>query len=238
MTQTANPTQNPAADNDLPGTMIQVLRTFLMNTDDMLPVKVLNFDRKTNRANVEHQIVMVETDGKEVERGTVINIPTLFLGGGGYSITWNLQEGDKGWIKASDRDISNFLNGYKVSAPESKRIHAFENGIFIPDVMEGLTEIPEEDLGAFVISNRDFSQKISISSDRLRIEHDILIETKGNVNLGVNATEGIARVGDDVKMTFGVGVFGSTASGIQIPEIETVLTTAVINSGSVINKAE
>lgn len=234
----ANPTLNPSADNDLPSTMVQVLRTFLMGVDDMLPVKVVSYDRANNRATVEHQILQVETNGDEIKRGTIISIPVLFLGGGGFSISFGLNTGDKGWIKASDRDLANFLESYDEQPPETKRIHAFENGIFIPDVMESLTTLAEEDLEAYLVSNDDGTQKISMSADRIKLKHNVLIVTEGPVKLGTGATQGIARVDDTTEMTFEVGTFGATASGIQIPAVQTIVSAGIITSGSTINKAE
>jgi len=234
----AQPTQNPAADNDLPSTMVQVLRTFLMGVDDMLPVKVISYDRANNRATVEHQILQVETNGTKIKRGTIISTPALFLGGGGFSISFGIKPGDKGWIKASDRDLANFLESYDEQPPETKRIHAFENGIFIPDVMEALTTLADEDLEAFLISNDDGTQKISMSAERIKLKHDVLIVTEGPVKLGVNATKGIARIDDGTKMTFEIGTFGATVSGVQIPAVQTIVSAGIITSGSIINKAE
>ena len=231
------PTANPANDNDLPGTMLEVLRAFLMNVDDMLPVEVVSYDRATNRATVKHFIQSVETGGDNKDKASIISCPTLYLGSGGFSITFNISEGNKGWIKASDRDLSAFLEAYDKQPPESARIHVFDNGIFIPDVMEALN-VAAEDETAMLISNDDGSTKISLSAARLKIKHGTLIVHEGKTNLGTGSVKAIARVGDECEMTFATGVFGATASGIQIPASETTLTTCLVNTGSVNNFAD
>lgn len=157
----APPSRNPANDDNMTGMLREVLRKTLQNTDDLLPAKVQVYDRATNRARVTPLIEVVTTQGERVQRADIPSIPVLLLGGGGFFLSFHLPAGSLGWIKASDRDISLFLQSYTQHAPNTRRLHSFEDAVFIPDVMTGYT-IAEEDNEAFVLQNLDGTVRISM----------------------------------------------------------------------------
>jgi hypothetical protein len=78
---------------------------------------------------------MVTTDKRRISRSNIASIPVLQLGGGGFVLSFPINSGDLGWVKASDRDISLFLDSYAETAPNTQRKHSFEDALFIPDVM-------------------------------------------------------------------------------------------------------
>ena len=119
----ANPSQDPADNDTLLGALRLVLRKFLAQTDDMLPAKVIAYDRATNRANVQPMVQMVTTDGQKISRAQVVSVPVLNIGGGGFVLSFPIAAGDLGWIKASDRDISLFLQSYSEAHPNTGRMH-------------------------------------------------------------------------------------------------------------------
>ena len=161
MVVNARPSRNPANDDTMVGMLREVLRKTLQNTDDMLPAKVQVYDRATNRARVTPLIEVVTTEGERVQRADIPSIPVMLLGGGGFFLSFHLPAGSLGWIKASDRDISLFLQSYTQHAPNTRRLHSFEDALFIPDVMTGYT-IAQEDNEAFVLQNLDGTVRISM----------------------------------------------------------------------------
>lgn len=183
--------RNPANDDSLPGAMRIVLQKYGQATDDMLPVRVVAYDRAANRARVEHQIDMITTSGERISRGQVASIPVLALGGGGFFINFHLPEGALGWIKASDRDISLFLQNYQKSPPNDGRIHDFSSGLLIPDVMTGYTIDPEDEQ-AMVIQNLDGSVKLSFKESEIKARVggvDVLTLTDSAATFGVNIVD-------------------------------------------------
>ena len=168
MVDNARPSRDPANDDSLTGLFRIVLRKFLQQTDDMLPVSVVAYDRARNRVRVKHQIQQVTTEGNLIERAQIASVPVLALGGGSFLVNFNLPAGSLGWIKSCDRDISLFLQGYNQSPPNDKRIHDFSSGVFIPDVMHGYT-IDSEDEQAMVIQNLAGSVKISLNDARIKM---------------------------------------------------------------------
>jgi hypothetical protein len=129
------PSLNPASRGDFAGIVRFILTKWLQKTDDMLPATIVSYNRITNRAVVQPTISIVDTNNKLIQRGVISSMPVLQLGGGGFVLSCPLNPGDLGWIKASDRDISLFLQFLKNSPPNTGRLHSFEDSMFIPDTM-------------------------------------------------------------------------------------------------------
>ena len=162
------PSRNPSDDGTILGALRQALRKNTQGIDDMLPARVLSFNRTTNRVRVQPQIKIVTTDGSVIGRAPIASVPVMNIGGGGCILSFNLQAGDLGWIKANDRDISLFLQRYVEAEPNTARLHSFADAVFIPDVMTGWT-IPGEESGRAVLQTLDGTTRISIGTGRIRL---------------------------------------------------------------------
>lgn len=166
--QYSTPSRNPANNDTLVGVLNVAMQKRIQYTDDMLPARVIKYDREANRVQVQPMIRMVNTRGQQIARGQVASLPVLQLGGGGFILSFPLNPGDLGWIKANDRDISLFLRGYAESAPNTKRMHSFSDALFIPDVMTGYS-ISGEDSANAVLQNLDGSVKIALFENKIKI---------------------------------------------------------------------
>lgn len=175
----AKPSRDPANDDSIVGMLRQVLDKTAQNTDDMLPARVIAFNRETNRVQVQPMIHVVTTNGENVPRAQIIDIPVVQIGGGGFVLLFPLKTGDFGWIKASDRDISLFLQSWQESPPNTFRKHSFSDAVFIPDVMRGWT-LTGEDADRAVLQSLDGNTRISIGAD------DIIL-TAGAASLTIAA---------------------------------------------------
>lgn len=175
------PNINPANNGTLVGTIQFAYEQMLKNTDGMLPGKVLTYDRETNRAQVQLLITLITTNGEQVARPTIANLPVLILGGGGFTLSFPLNVGDLGWVMANDRDISLFLQTYAQAQPNTGRIKNFSDGLFIPDVMrsynvtennEGYVTLQSTDGKASVSMgvNSGGGTEVNITGDRVNIE--------------------------------------------------------------------
>lgn len=173
MVDNAKPSMNPSNEGSLTGMLKEVFKKFLQGTDDMLPAQVVGFngDRENPRVSVEALIVIINTEGQIIKRAQIPSIPVFQLGAGGFVMSFNLKAGDLGWIKASDRDISNFVKNYDISKPNTERLHSFSDAVFFPDVMKGYT-IDDEDQDNLVIQTLDGSQRIAIWEDKVKITSD------------------------------------------------------------------
>jgi hypothetical protein len=162
MVQPGAKSSNPANGGELAGAIAFAFHKFMQATDDMLPAKVLAYDRATNKAKVQIMVPMVTTQNEVQQRAIVASVPVLQLGGGGFVVSFPIAVNDIGWIKANDRDISIFKKTYSASSgPPTQRLHSFEDAMFIPDTMlQGVT-IAEEDDANLVIQNYAGDVKIS-----------------------------------------------------------------------------
>ena len=162
------PSVDPANNGTLTGMLKEVLGKFLQNMDDMLPARVISYDRTTGRAQVQPLVMMVTTQGAPISRAPVASIPVLHLGAGGFLLDFPIKPGDLGWIKANDRDISLFEQLFKEIKPNTYRKHSFEDAVFIPDAMKGYT-IQSEDADNVVLQSLDGTQRLAIWSDRVKL---------------------------------------------------------------------
>lgn len=144
-----------------------------------LPVKVTKVSDDRKFVNVQPQILVVDSEGGTISRSEIKGIPVQTLGAGNFLISFDIAVGDKGWIQASDRDISLFKQSYEESKPNTKRMHSFSDARFIPDIMTDFA-IDQEDVGALVIQNRDATVKITLSPSKIKLKAPALdIETTG-----------------------------------------------------------
>lgn len=140
----ANPSRDPANDDSLLGMARQVLDKFLQGVDDMLPARVVSYDRASNRAVVVPMVKLLTTDNRQVGRAQVASVPVFQYGGGGFVLSVNLKPGDLGWLKANDRDISLVMQAYRDNAPNTLRKHSFQDAMFYPDAMRDIVTAGDE----------------------------------------------------------------------------------------------
>ncbi len=165
----APPSRNTAKDGSLMGAFDLFRAKFLQNTDDMLPAKVIAYNRATNRAQVQPLIVMVTTNNEQVPRAQIASVPVYQAGAGNFVISFPVNPGDLGWIKANDRDISLFLKNYAQTAPNTQRKHKFSDAVFIPDSFMKDVEINAEDEANLVIQTVDGTVRVALWSDKVKI---------------------------------------------------------------------
>lgn len=157
------PSRDPANDDSLTGLFRQILDKAAQNTDDMLPARVVAFDRARNRVQVQPLIRIVGTNGETLSRAQIIDIPVMQIGGGGFVLLFPLSPGNLGWIKANDRDISLFLQSWQESPPNTFRKHSFSDAVFIPDVMTGWT-LSGDDTDRAVLQSTDGNVRVSLGA--------------------------------------------------------------------------
>lgn len=129
------PSVRPADESSLAGVLKTAIRKEMQSFDVMMPVEVVSYDRAKNRAVVKHLIQMQGSDGEKVSRGQVASVRVLQPGNATFNVSLPLKPGDKGWLMAADRDMSIFQQGLKEDAPNTDRMHSFQDGLFMPDAM-------------------------------------------------------------------------------------------------------
>lgn len=214
--QHANPSRDPANDDSLLGMARQILDKFLQQIDDCLPARVVSYDRTANRARVVPLVKLLTTDNRQVGRAQIAAVPVMQFGGNGVALSFDLKAGDLGWIKANDRDISLILQAYKDNAPNTLRKHSFQDAVFIPDVMHGLT-IAGEDAHNAVLQTLDGSVKVAIWPDRVKITAGALVAEIGPANITLtNGGSGMSMTSAGTTFTGHVAFpNGASVGGIE-----------------------
>lgn len=218
------PDIDPANNGSLAGTLQFCLYKFLQNMNNMLPAKVIKYDRDQNRVQVQLLIAMVTTAGSQVSRPQLASIPVMVFGGGNFLISFPLNPGDLGWVLANDNDISLFLQNYQESAPNTSRIHNFSDGVFIPDIMKGYT-IAEEDENSVVLQNISGTIKISLLSDRIKLTAP-LVEITGGLQVdGTITAPGLSTltISSPLDATGGLSVSGGGVNALTVTGNERVI---------------
>lgn len=158
------PSIRPADESTLAGVIKTAVNKALQSFDGMLPVEVVAYDRATNRATVRHLVQMVGSDGEAVDRADVASIRVMQPGNGAFNISLPIQPGDKGWLMAADRDISTFQQGLQKGAPNTARMHSFQDGVFMPDAMSN-GDAPAGQSGRVVIGANDGSSYMAFDAN-------------------------------------------------------------------------
>ena len=118
---------------DLGASLSGAITQALMQTDGMLPARVVKVDRATGRVSVQPMIQMGDTVGNKITRAIVPNIPIMTMGAGGIFASFPVQIGDLGFVFAADRDTSLFYQSQGgMDWPNTERLHQFGDGGFLP----------------------------------------------------------------------------------------------------------
>lgn len=191
--------------------LIEKLRNRInRDMENMLPCIVQAVSDDRTEVKVKPLITMVDLDGNRVSRQPIANIPVQTLGAGGVMISFPISVGDLGWIQASDRDISLFIQSHLESQPATDRMHSFNDSKFIPDVMYNFV-INSEDSNALVIQSTDANVRISLDSEvRINVGDTRLVVTDSSVTWDASAGFTI----NGAQITSGGDVI--TASGVSL----------------------
>lgn len=214
MTLPVIPSQNPADDGSAAGALNTIFRKQMMEAQGQLPAVVLNYDRRANRATVRPLIQMLLTNGQTVQRASIVSVPVLSLGGGGFTLNFPLKAGDLGWIEASDRDISLFLQAMTEQKPNTLRIHSFNDGRFIPDAFAKYA-INEADGTAATLQSYDGSVRIALDTAQIRITAPS-VQVTATEDITMNAGTLITMTAPAISLNQTGGGSGATFTGAPV----------------------
>lgn len=169
MVDNAPPSKNPANVDALTGAFQLILTKFLQNMDNMLPARVIKYNRTTNLAQVQPLIQLITTKNQLVSRAQIASVPVIQMGGGSFVMSFPMATGDLGWIHANDRDISLFLQAFAESPPNTVRKHSFSDAVLVPDTMMKGVTIAAEDAGNAVFQTKDGTVKIALWPTQIKV---------------------------------------------------------------------
>lgn len=225
MANTVMTDADPAQGASLAGVIEFAFKKMLQGIDGQLPAEIISYDRQSNRATVRPLISRLTTNGEKVERATIASVPVLALGGGEFGISFPLKAGDRGWIEASDRDISLFLQTSEIARPNTLRLHEFSDGRFVPDLFSDFT-LPDDHAGTLLIQHKAGKTRIGVKADEITLVVDTasitLTQTGITLSAGGNTlafgADGVKHNGTNIGATHthgGVETGGGSTSTPQ-----------------------
>ena len=206
MTQKTNPSYpsfNPADMEGLDGLLSLFKRSLLMSLRVALPAVVKSFNRSSNRADLTPAITSASNNGETIILPELSSVPVCTAGGGGFGVSFPLQQGDTGWVIFCDRDISLFKNSGVVSPANTNRLHNLADAVFYPDVM-GKISVSADDAGKAVWQTLDGSVKAAMGAEGVEITGDVNINgdlsVTGNISASGSVTAGVDVIADNISL--------------------------------------
>ena len=178
------PSFNPADVQGQAGLLTFFGNKLKSGIQKVTPARIVSYDRATNRAIVQILTLDITSTGEKLEAKPIPNIPVLMLSGGGFTFSFPVTENQIGLLIAADKDISTFKTQLNSFTPASYRQHQYEDGIFIPLSIPGLTAAKSEET-AVILTSDDGASKIILQNGQAVITAS---STVINGNLTVNGT--------------------------------------------------
>ena len=108
------------------------IRQSLKDLYTCMPGIVESYDAETQRAVVKGALRVVTTKKEEIEREAIHNVPVMFPSGGGFSITFPLEQGDPVLLLYSQRGLTNWKKTLGVAAPDTIGFFSEKDAFAIP----------------------------------------------------------------------------------------------------------
>lgn len=199
-------------DNDNPFLeMLRLLsRNIMVGMMVGLPGKILSFNAKTQRAQVECGIQKHRADGSYVTLPVIENVPVKFSGSGEWVFFHELPEGTEGFIHFSQRSISNWIDRGGPVPPSDNRLFNMSDAFFSPGYRSLKTCIPDLPDSGAGISNKDGSVKFHLTSEGIEF-------TAGGQTLSLTG-DGLKHNDVNIGSTHRHGGVESGGSTTNIPE--------------------
>lgn len=175
-----SPSRGLNTESELDSVMSLAFRKQMLDVNDMLPAEIVSWDKDRNRAQVKINYLVTMTSGDVHQLEAPAEVPTFILGSGELVLVWPLKPGDLGWIKATDRDISLFLQHYDAQAGNTPRIHCFEDGLFIPDAMKDFV-MADAEAACLQTSDGTTSVAVKAGSIKLTVGSTVLTITEAGI---------------------------------------------------------
>lgn len=219
--------QLPALD-DMGGVIGAIFRKLLQYTDGMLPATLIAVDDKREFATVQPQIMVMDTNDKTYSRPQYAKVPILTMGAGNFLMSFPVAPGDLGWLIASDRDISLYVQSNKESKANTNRFHSFSDGLWVPDKARQWT-LADADKDKAVWQSLDGKIKVTLGTDQISLVHPTKVDvTAPLVHMTGNLTV-------DGTITGKTDVLGGSGNISLKTHHHTGVTTGGGNSGGPAN---
>lgn len=139
-------------------------------------------------------------DQKLVDYPILVDCPVMFLGGGGTSITFPVENGDDCMVFFNDRDMDNWYKGSSSSPNATPRLHSFSDGIILVGLRSLNNVILNFDTDGIALRTRDGLTKIKVFTDGSKITLEagpfmkMVIKPDGTISITNGITEFVSAL--------------------------------------------
>lgn len=238
------PSYNPAEVKDMAGLLNFFERSIFLHLEKVTPAQIISYDRNTNRASVQILNYSITSDGAKIIRKPEYDIPVTVLGAGGYCLSFPVNQGDIGFLIASDGDISVFKKILGVFAPAVYQRHKYKNSFFIPLIINNFT-INAEDAQAVLLTSLDGQTRISLQNNNITVtSQNITVNSETAVlntdDAEVNSKSAIVKTdtaeleADTLKVTADSTFIGDMTIQGDITQLGSITQTgSITNTGNI-----
>ncbi|MDE2846012.1 MAG: Gp138 family membrane-puncturing spike protein [Gemmatimonadota bacterium] len=162
-----------------------------------VPGLVEIYDPTTRRARVKFALKQVRTDGSEVAKAPIVDVPVVFPSGGGFTLTFPIAQGDPVMVLFSERGIAAFKKTFAEATPTEGQYHQETDAVALPGF--GPLSITPADTDASVWQTEDGDHSVRLRNDRVEIHSgrtNVLVRSDGDVVINVGSSNKVHLGGE------------------------------------------
>jgi hypothetical protein len=162
-----------------------------------LPGILQTFDAGTMTATVQPSIQgrLRQQDGsfKDANLPLLLDCPVIFLGGGDFTWTFPLAQGDEGLVVFSSRCIDAWWASGGIQKQARARMHDLSDGFFLPKVFSQARKLSNVNTSFPELRNTDGSIKLEVTATGFKVTGDL--DVTGEIRRGVGTGDQVTLGG-------------------------------------------
>lgn len=182
--------RNPDIEYDqLPSVLDFYFTQRVKEINTAIPGIVQQYDPTTRRAVVLPALKTILTDGQEVSKAPLVNLPVLQPAAGGYIVHLPINPGDPVMLLFSQRGMDTFKLKFQESAPDNTEPFSLKDAVVLLGF--GLGDVAVANTNELVLQTIDGGTHIRLGDGGVTIKATA-VEIEGNLNvsgdIGVTGT--------------------------------------------------
>lgn len=169
--------------------ILAAIESRLVDVHTSIPGKVVRYDAAKQLVDVAPQIKTRHTDedGAAVVEAlpVVTNVPVVFPGSGGFSITFPVQVGDVVWLSISEASLDKWKSQGGEVDPLDPRRHHLSDAVALVGLRPFSDPLPSTETGVVTIGSNTGTPQFAALANLVKAELDAIY---GHLNSHIHAT--------------------------------------------------
>jgi len=162
-----------------------------------VPGLIETYDAASRRARVKFALKQVRTDGSEVAKAPIVDVPVVFPSGGGFTMTFPMAEGDPVMLLFSERGITAFKKTFDQATPTEGQYHQEADAVALPGF--GPLSLTPADMQGAAWQTEDGDKSVRLKEGGVEIhagDTNILVRDDGDVVINVGSANKVHLGGE------------------------------------------